>query len=186
MSTQICYFYSLELEKNIVIQYLINNSDVTIKSINLIENKNLSNFISENEVKIENFEINEDNLLTNMIEIIKSYLEGENVNLYETILKLGIKFDFKTYFKTKFTQNIIKELLKVGYGETTSYSELASKLNSKAYRAVGNVMRKNPFPLIVPCHRVIKKNRDLGGFMGSSDDKSALNLKSKLIELEKK
>jgi len=186
MSTQICYFYSLELEKNIVIQYLINNSDVTIKSINLIENKNLSNFISENEVKIENFEINEDNLLTNMIEIIKSYLEGENVNLYESILKLGIKFDFKTYFKTKFTQNIIKELLKVGYGETTSYSELASRLNSKAYRAVGNIMRKNPFPLIVPCHRVIKKNQDLGGFMGSSDDKSALNLKSKLIELEKK
>lgn len=185
MLTKGFYFYSSELEKNIIILYRLKNSKVFLESVNLIDSRNLSNFISENDLIVEKFQSVNNTSLINMVKIINSCLKGERVNLYDSIRKLGIVIDYKRTFKTMFASSVIRELLKVKYGETISYSELASKLNSNAYRAVGNIMRKNPYPLIIPCHRVINKNRNIGGFMGSNNDESSLNLKRKLIKLEK-
>ncbi len=185
MLTKGFYFYSSELEKKIIILYRLKSSKVFLESLNLIESKNLSNFISENNLIVENFQSINNTSLIKLVKIINSYLKGQRVNLYDSIRKLGINIDYKKTFKTDFASSVIRELLKVKYGETISYSELASKLNSKAYRAVGNIMRKNPYPIIIPCHRVINKNGTIGGFMGSNNNESSLNLKSQLIKLEK-
>ncbi|MDH5360986.1 MAG: MGMT family protein, partial [Gammaproteobacteria bacterium] len=52
-------------------------------------------------------------------------------------------------------------------GSVLSYGELAAKLNSSA-RAVGNACRKNPLPIIVPCHRVVAKS-GIGGYSGQTE-----------------
>ena len=76
------------------------------------------------------------------------------------------KFDLKLNLKgTKFQQKVWNEVSKIPYGKTVSYNYVAKKINApKAARAVGNANGKNPCPIIVPCHRVIRKNGSLGGY----------------------
>lgn len=81
---------------------------------------------------------------------------------------------------TPFQLAVWKELQNIPYGQTTSYKEIAQKINKpKAYRAVGMANNKNPLPIIIPCHRVIGSNGKLIGYAGG------LNLKNYLLELEK-
>lgn len=57
------------------------------------------------------------------------------------------------------------ELLKlIPAGKVTTYKAIAKALDTKAYQAVGNAMASNPTPIIVPCHRVVKTNGELGEF----------------------
>jgi methylated-DNA-[protein]-cysteine S-methyltransferase len=79
---------------------------------------------------------------------------------------------------------VLKALLKVKPGDITTYSELAKSINSKAFRAVGGVLRNNPLPLIIPCHRVIRQDRKLGGFMGHMEENWQINLKRSLLKIE--
>ena len=73
------------------------------------------------------------------------------------------------------------ELLKIPYGSTTTYGELARKIgNEKASRAVGMANNKNPIGIIVPCHRVIGANGKLTGYAGGLDKKAFL------LDLEKR
>lgn len=90
-------------------------------------------------------------------------------------------FSLPIYFKgTEFQERVWKELLNIPYGETTTYKELAKKVNcEKGPRAVGGALNKNPLAIIVPCHRVIGSNGKLVGFAGG------LDLKEKLLLLEK-
>ena len=75
---------------------------------------------------------------------------------------------------SQFAARVYKEMVKIPYGKTLSYSELAQKSGSKlAYRAVGTACGKNPLPLIIPCHRVTAVN-GLGGFGGGLDTKRFL------------
>lgn len=68
---------------------------------------------------------------------------------------MSSKFEKKVY-------NIVKKIPK---GEVRSYGWVARMVGSpKSFRAVGNALNKNPTPIIVPCHRVIRKNGELGGF----------------------
>lgn len=75
-------------------------------------------------------------------------------------------FDIKINPKgTDFQQLVWKQLQKIPYGETKSYSEIAESIGNKnAQRAVGNACNKNPVMIIIPCHRVIAKNGGSGGF----------------------
>jgi O-6-methylguanine DNA methyltransferase len=75
---------------------------------------------------------------------------------------------------------------RIPHGETRSYAWLAERLKKYgAERAVGGAMRSNPFPLMIPCHRVVKKDGNLGGFMGStSPDSWQIGLKKTLLEVE--
>ena len=60
---------------------------------------------------------------------------------------------------------VYKKLLKVPKGNVTTYSELAKAVGLKnGQRAIGRIMNKNPFPVIVPCHRVILSNGKIGGY----------------------
>ncbi len=67
-----------------------------------------------------------------------------------------------------FQENVWRTLLNhVKYGETITYGQLAELAGNKnAARAVGTAMRRNPFQLIVPCHRVIRSNGDTGNYAG--------------------
>ena len=66
---------------------------------------------------------------------------------------------------TDFQKKVWKELLKIPYGKTKSYSGIAAALKSpSAQRAVGSACNKNPIMIVIPCHRVISKNGNLGGF----------------------
>ncbi|OGS46058.1 MAG: hypothetical protein A2539_03475 [Elusimicrobia bacterium RIFOXYD2_FULL_34_15] len=72
----------------------------------------------------------------------------------------------------EFYKKVWIECLKIPKGNTISYSELAKRIkNPKSARAVGNALGKNPFAPYVPCHRVIKKNRQLGGYSGGLNKK---------------
>lgn len=95
----------------------------------------------------------------------------------------GKRTTFSLPFKltgTPFQLVVWKELQNIPYGQTTSYKEIAQKINKpKACRAVGMANNKNPLPIIIPCHRVIGSNGKLIGYAGG------LNLKNYLLELEK-
>lgn len=94
----------------------------------------------------------------------------------------GKRTTFSLPFKltgTPFQLAVWKELQNIPYGQTTSYKEIAQKMNKpKAYRAVGMANNKNPLPIIIPCHRVIGSNGKLIGYAGG------LKLKNYLLELE--
>ena len=65
----------------------------------------------------------------------------------------------------KTDKKIYKKLLQVPPGKITTYRELSRAIGLKnGQRLVGQIMKKNPFPIIVPCHRVVKSNREVGGY----------------------
>ncbi|WP_127470327.1 MGMT family protein [Thiomicrorhabdus aquaedulcis] len=65
-------------------------------------------------------------------------------------------------------------LLQIPVGRVTTYQALAHALNVKAYQAVGNAMNRNPNPVVVPCHRVVKADGQLGGYAFGAPAKEAL------------
>ena len=76
---------------------------------------------------------------------------------------------------TEFQVSVLEELLRIPYGETVSYGDIAKRIGRpKAVRAVGAANGRNPLPIIVPCHRVIGTSGDLTGFGGGLDTKEAL------------
>lgn len=80
---------------------------------------------------------------------------------------------------TIFQKKVWNELLKIPYGQTRSYKQIAQNIgNPKAVRAVGMANNKNPLPIIIPCHRVIGSSGKLVGYAGG------LNIKKKLLDLE--
>tara|TARA_B100000212_G_scaffold177109_1_gene133337 strand:- start:413 stop:712 length:300 start_codon:yes stop_codon:yes gene_type:complete len=64
-----------------------------------------------------------------------------------------------------FNQKCYELLSQIPQGKISTYKQIANILNTKAYRAVGNAMAKNPNPIIVPCHRVIKSDGHIGGYI---------------------
>lgn len=85
-------------------------------------------------------------------------------------------FDLKLEPKgTPFQKRVWAELLKIPYGKTVSYQDIAVAIgNPKACRAVGMANNKNPIPIFIPCHRVIGKNGKMVGYAGGLDCKKSL------------
>lgn len=80
---------------------------------------------------------------------------------------------------TEFQKKVWGELLKIPYGETISYKELAIRLgDEKVIRAAAHANGVNPLPIVIPCHRVIGSNGSLVGYGGG------LHIKAKLLDLE--
>lgn len=82
---------------------------------------------------------------------------------------------------TPFRNRVWAELCKIPFGETVTYSALAKNIGSAA-RAVGNACRDNPFPLLIPCHRVVSVS-GIGGYSGQTDG-DFMAIKRKLLEFE--
>ena len=68
---------------------------------------------------------------------------------------------------TKFQNLVWKEISQIPYSQTMSYKEIAARIgHPNSSRAVANACGKNPYPIIIPCHRVISSNGKLGGYSG--------------------
>ncbi len=80
-----------------------------------------------------------------------------------------------------FRNKVWAELCRIPFGETITYSALARRIGSAA-RAVGNACRDNPFPLIIPCHRVVSVS-GMGGYSGQTEG-DFMAIKSKLLTFE--
>ncbi|MBI2650533.1 MGMT family protein [Candidatus Woesearchaeota archaeon] len=83
-----------------------------------------------------------------------------------------------------FNQRIYSLLKKVPKGKVTTYKALAEAAGTRAYRAVGQAMRCNPYAPVVPCHRVVKSDGNIGGFAGSINPDSK-EIKRKIGMLRK-
>ena len=82
---------------------------------------------------------------------------------------------------TDFQRRVWKEISKIPFGETRTYKDLAIAIGKpNSSRAVANACRKNPYPVIIPCHRVIRSDGKLGGYSGVGGVKK----KKELLKLE--
>ena len=86
---------------------------------------------------------------------------------------------------TKFQNKVYKLCKKIPKGKVTTYKIIAEKLGTKAYRAVGNALNKNPYAPKVPCHRVVNTDGGLGGFAKGVNKKIKL-LKNEGVEIKNK
>jgi methylated-DNA-[protein]-cysteine S-methyltransferase len=95
------------------------------------------------------------------------------------VSKRPYPFPFDLCLPPSFNGKVLKEIQKIPFGKKMSYKDIAQQAgNSKASRAVGNACRDNPFPLFIPCHRVINSNGGLGGFAYE------LKIKRSLLDFE--
>lgn len=152
--------------------------------------------------KIYNFEIRNILIVEDKNYIVKveflndknQFLNKEYGTEKETLLIKKTKQELMEYFEckrkifdipikldgTEFQVKVWKELLKLPYGETCSYLDIAKKIgNSNGVRAVGMANNKNKIQIIIPCHRVIGSNKKLIGYAGG------IKIKEKLLKLEK-
>ena len=84
---------------------------------------------------------------------------------------------------TPFQSKVWEQLQQIPYGQTVSYRELARRVGQPgASRAVGGANRRNPIPIIVPCHRVIAADSTLGGYSGNCG--GSADVKRALLRLE--
>lgn len=86
-----------------------------------------------------------------------------------------------------FDQRVLAEVRRLGWGETTSYGEIARRVEApRAARAVGGALGRNPVSLLIPCHRVIASDGTLGGYGGGGlhDRAGALRRKQELLMRE--
>lgn len=103
----------------------------------------------------------------------RDYFEGKRINFKEKVCLSGF---------TEFEKSVLKRARKIPYGKKLSYGELADKIGSpKAARGVGSALGRNSAPLVIPCHRIIRKGGGLGGFSAMG----GVSMKSIMLELEK-
>ena len=105
--------------------------------------------------------------------LVTDYYDGDYVDFSQVPVMLdGI---------SEFAKDILTACRKINYGQTTSYGKLAELAGRQnASRAVGTALGKNQIPLIIPCHRIIKSNGQIGGFSAVG----GINTKQKMLKLE--
>lgn len=159
-------------------------------SINKIETKIIKSPIGNLKIMGSNLGILSIDFIEDNIETENDFFNGESEN---SVVDLCAK-ELIEYFRgerkefdvlldlsgTEFQTKVWNELVKVGYGQTTTYGEIAKRIgNGKASRAVGGANNKNKIPIIIPCHRIIGVNDKLTGYAGG------LWRKEWLLELER-
>lgn len=114
--------------------------------------------------------VRQKSLVNSVMNQLVKYFRRERVNF-------KVKIDWSNI--SEFTQKVLKATMTIPYGTVCSYGEIARKIGKpKSYRAVGQALARNPIPIVIPCHRVIKSDRSLGGFAGGWE------WKQRLLELE--
>lgn len=94
-----------------------------------------------------------------------------------------------------FKEKVLKLAQQIPKGKITTYKEIAEKLGTKAYRAAGTALKNNKHPIMIPCHRVVKSNGEIGGYLGKKSckkkkfllEKEGIEVKGrKIADFEKK
>ncbi len=111
-------------------------------------------------------------LLKEAVALVKKYFQGQKIDSPWHLLDMG-------RFSTM-QQRVYLQVAGIPYGQVSTYGQVAQKAGCPgAARFVGNCMAKNPYPVFIPCHRVIRSDGKLGGFGGG------IRLKRRMLELEK-
>jgi methylated-DNA-[protein]-cysteine S-methyltransferase len=123
------------------------------------------------------------NLLSRFPEAVESSKSFRMIQLLLDRYLRGQRVDFDTEvdlsMEREFTRRVLVELRNIPYGHVTSYGRLAKRLGYRnAARAVGQALARNPIPIIIPCHRVIREDSSIGGFS------LGLKIKKRLLALE--
>lgn len=123
-------------------------------------------FVKKKEVK-KNYQKSE--ILKKVLKQLDQYFKKKRKN-----------FSIEVFFSgTQFQRMVLKKTCEIPYGKTVTYSDIAKLVGSpKAVRAVGSALKQNKVPIIIPCHRVIGKDRNLRGFAGK------IKVKKFLLKLE--
>lgn len=94
-----------------------------------------------------------------------------------TLQEFSLPLDLR--LSTEFRRQVQLELGHIAYGQTQSYAQVAEHIGKpKAVRAVGSACATNPLPIVLPCHRVLRTDGSLGGYLGG------LDIKTRLLKLE--
>jgi methylated-DNA-[protein]-cysteine S-methyltransferase len=83
---------------------------------------------------------------------------------------------------TPFQQKVYAACRRIPCGKVTTYGELAREIGCRSARAVGQALRHNPFAPEVPCHRVVRSDRSLGGFSGETDGPEVTRKRDRLLK----
>lgn len=121
--------------------------------------------------------------------IVSVQFDGKQILSPESDLQKETEKELHEYFDGKrkafdlpvsltgsdFQNQVWNSLRKIPYGKCVSYQEIAEMIgNRKACRAVGMAIHQNPVPVIIPCHRVIRKDGTIGGYIGGTERKKIL------------
>jgi methylated-DNA-[protein]-cysteine S-methyltransferase len=111
--------------------------------------------------------------------IIQIY-EGQKIEFDLDILDLSTKKskEHQGPVPNNFDLKVLQLVCKIPRGEVKTYKEVAESMESRAWRAVGSAMARNPFPLVIPCHRVVRSDLNLGNYGGG------VGMKRELLEKE--
>jgi methylated-DNA-[protein]-cysteine S-methyltransferase len=113
------------------------------------------------------FELSQNNKYLKQLE---EYFAGKRKTFYLPLVLVGTPFQVEVW----------EYLQQIPYGKTQSYQDVAQGIgHPQSSRAVGNANHVNPIPIIIPCHRVIRSDKGLGGFGGGID------VKQRLLDFEK-
>ena len=136
----------------------------------IVFEKKIPEFLSEIEQNKDDYNLVKDKMsLKKPIKQINDYFSN-NKKFFD------IKVDISM---PSFYQKVLLTVMKIPYGEVRTYQEIAIKTGSpNAYRAVGSANAKNLIPIIIPCHRVVAANGNLGGYGGG------LSIKKYLLKME--
>ena len=109
-----------------------------------------------------------------LTQAIKAYYHGQNPD-FRNLVNLNLA-SF-----TPFGQAVLQACHQLSYGEKQTYGQIAQRAGHPgAFRAVGQIMARNPMPLIIPCHRVVAAKQKLGGFSGPGGTET----KQRMLDLE--
>ncbi len=130
-----------------------------------LEEITLSEFPPPTRVRLAPFPV-PDKQLAELIDVLTRYFSGEAV---------GISVPLKFSGHTDFQRDVWRVATEIRYGEVRTYGWVAARLGrAKTARAVGGALAQNPFPVVIPCHRVVSADGSLGGFSAGLEWKKAL------------
>jgi len=154
---------------NISIVWSETHSGVFVQRIFLSDSKSSSE--KKVQTSFQRVDSGSSPLITELTEKILMFFDGKEVDF-----DLNIVDSNRCYATQK---RVILAEYEIPRGWVSTYKRIADHLEiPNGARVVGNALARNPFPLIIPCHRAIKTNGDLGGFQGG------INMKRRLLELE--
>ena len=116
----------------------------------------------------------DDGLFVGLQEKVKAYFDGSYVDFCDVDVVLS---------DSKFAKSVLEACRNVKYGQCVSYGDLAKMAGrDRAVRAVGGALGRNPVPLIIGCHRIVRSDGKIGGFSAEG----GVELKQRMLELESK
>ena len=115
------------------------------------------------------FEVTADHV--DLAKTVSDAYHGKKVKFNLNSLELGSSSEAEDFTSkcspvTSFERRVLLEVSKIPFGEVTTYKKISESLGTMGYRAVGTAIGKNPFPIIIPCHRVVKSDGSIGNYRG--------------------